>query len=447
MKTLILITALILTICVCSESRAETLIRPGESISISDPDAIGGGFDGVGCGTFLAPTPLAADCLVDPTSTPLNSYVMAGRRLARADSELFQYYTIQVDEGDGSESVLMAQVSGTVSVKGWMIIMGLAQSKSAVVLKVIDVTNGSEKVITSRELSSHKITGEFTPELAVGFGADVGIPHGGSVGGGIEVGVGLPARKEIIRDTVDFGFSVLLQRGHQYRLYLESTTSTQIFAGFPRGVAVASFSQFFSVPDNLVDIDKILDSMGSIGEFNPPNLGIPGLGDGGFISDVFGIEPPFSNTKQIANAFNIPITMRSLLERIGFGDGGIIEQELAAPGVSLSGLTITLQNDQDEILREVIRLLLTPQGRRQSNFIECQVNGNGNGNGNSVGSGCDFPIPPGQPQSGNSGAGSSTTVTVAASPGQSSNVSSGGGAFGLLALAALSAVGLTRKML
>jgi hypothetical protein len=93
----------------------------------------------------------------------------------------------------------------------------------------------------------------------------------------------------------------------------------------------------------------------------------------------------------------------------------------------------------DQKQDEVIRLLLTPQGQRRSDFIECESNGNG------VGGGCDFPSASGNAQTGNAGAASaepSAAVAAVSSSDQSSNATRGGSAFGLLTIAVLSTLGL-----
>jgi hypothetical protein len=141
--------------------------------------------------------------------------------------------------------------------------------------------------------------------------------------------------------------------------------------------------------------------------------------------------------------------------------------------VHWNGFTITLEDDIFELLEElkdghdeIIRLLLTPQGQRQSHLIDCERNGNGNGNGNGVGTGCDFPSASAQTQTENFGSnpfGLSITdaaaaspdqssaamnaVSAIASPDQSSTATNAGSAIGLFTLAALSALAFIRRLL
>jgi len=141
----------------------------------------------------------AHDCLnrAKVTVERHNDFLMAGNR------------------GDG---VVTAQVSASVHMKGFILLMGPGEAAVNSWLNVIDVTEGAQEegsIVASELIYEKNVQTSLIPDL----GLELGFPSG--IGASIAfAGEGTKMRLD---RSFDVGFVVLLQRGHRYRLELTLT--------------------------------------------------------------------------------------------------------------------------------------------------------------------------------------------------------------------------------
>ena len=109
------------------QAQGPPTVKPGEIITFSQTDGIGGGFDDEACACFPLTCDLniAASCSADTegtpnepfdTAKPLSAFVTATGRARRAVSEIGQFNDFEVDPGKRPDALLPAQVSGSVDV-------------------------------------------------------------------------------------------------------------------------------------------------------------------------------------------------------------------------------------------------------------------------------------------------------------------------------------------
>jgi hypothetical protein len=184
-----------------------------------------------------------------PGETPLKAFSFGIAPLARASSKVFQYHEFVVPEslviGTDAGNVLVAGVSGSVEVRGFLFAMGGASAAAGVNLKLLDVTDDpfAPVLVWSRKLASYRQDNFFSGSVGgvALVGGEGGFPYVGvSVDGGLNLSMSISPKLQLVRDSVAFGADLLLRRGRTYRLQVELSTSTQnrVLAA----TAIASFS-------------------------------------------------------------------------------------------------------------------------------------------------------------------------------------------------------------
>lgn len=308
----------------------------------------------------------AADAAIGttPDVLPLSSFVQTSGAIGRANSTIFQYNDITVDPGDGGETVVTAQISGEVFIRGYMLLISWGLAEANVGFEVIDITdtlidpNNDPNTIATHTIASYELRPGFSVSMSTGLGAIIGTATAGAGKADLSLGVGVPLSKRVIRDHKKFGFTVLLRRGHTYRLQLTSSNAVKVGrnAGLARislWAPLASVPPFISdadiltIPPSLVDpqvwlagldlpmLDKRLPS------YSFPDRGI-------FAWDWW---DDFDDTNDILAKFGIPTKVRGLVNR--FFDRVIPDEEVTQPGVDLRKMEIALATDQVELLNMI----------------------------------------------------------------------------------------------
>jgi len=364
--------AVVLTVLAAAGvASAEPVIEPGQTLELGDFEA-SGGF----CDIFLN-----AHCEQGVEDGRLIGFGDAANPFARAELRTFHGHEFEIAASPGtSEVVLATQISGTVNVRGFLAMFGLGHSRAEVLLRVIDITgvapadegeplDPEEGVVVSTEtLSANELVGSFQPSIGAEASGDVGAPHGGSVGLAVSVEFGLTARVEPIRESVDFGFDVLLRRGHRYRLLLELRSSNKI--GGLNALSTASFHPFSLEPPNLLHPDFWTSALATLNSSGVSNLTADKIeSNGGFdfpaietsIGDfgggfaAVGIAPTVFQHRSLfplALAKNVPLSATGIIDFLQLGDAFTpVEEEVTDPGVELTRLAVTVEQDAIEIAR------------------------------------------------------------------------------------------------
>jgi hypothetical protein len=192
--------------------------------------------------------PGAGQCAIIEDETPLRAYARCFVPLGRAAASILQYHEFTVPEsgvtGAGSGSVLDAMVAGSVRVHGFLFTLGGASANAAVDLQLCDVTGDPEKplLVWSRPVTAYgsNSTAGITIGASVNVEVQGGFPYvGASGGGGIGAEIGIEPDIQIIRDQIPFGFDLKLKRGRSYRLQLALSVSTH--NRVLGGTSIASF--------------------------------------------------------------------------------------------------------------------------------------------------------------------------------------------------------------
>lgn len=344
------------------------VVSPGETIAFGLPDAIEGD-----CGR---PSPAGlSSCLVDTVSPPgsaLSSFVVARERLSSAKAEVRQTHDFEVDGGWGTGALLDATLSGTIDVRGFLLLIGAGHARIEVVVELLDVTvPAAPTVVACRSVAAHELAGEFSP--GVGFGLDVegGAPY---IGGGASIcaSIGLTFLLEPVEESVDFVLPATLRRGNAYRLVVRSSSEAELSAvglgvGGPlRGRAVAGFYDPAAladpdalVPNLLADFLARLDglvhqrlSLPTEGSFKnvrgfEENSGVPGL----FDRLKFKIERQGDSVSDVLRAFGVSSNdLRGMADEFfDLSDAQLLEEQIEEPGVRATRLCLTLRQDEAEV--------------------------------------------------------------------------------------------------
>ncbi len=223
---------------VAATDTAPPSLTPGETLTFTMPDAVGGTNNPAVIG-------LAGNIA---SQTPLRAFAYSVVPLQSSSASAFQYndFAIPVSTVPGgvADSVVSAQISGSVSVRGFLFAMGASEATAGVNVEVLDITdtNAPPQVVSSQSIAEYEadavpsgsVGGSVTLAAQAGF-PYVGLTGGGSISGSLRVGPSL----QFVRDDKTFGFMVLLRRGHVYRVQtdLSVDTSERVFGG----TAIASF--------------------------------------------------------------------------------------------------------------------------------------------------------------------------------------------------------------
>lgn len=219
------------------------VLSPGDTFMFGEPDGVDGTKDFSGPGIAVLGTDIPL-----PLDSPLSSLVAASGRLSRATTEILRFNDFTLDATWDSETMLEGRITGTVDVRGFILLIGVGQVKVEVLAELLDVTDPEDPIVVNcKTLSKHQVKSALKPSLDVSLKLEGGAPY---IGGGLGIGTGNLIHLELlkVRDSVDFGFDVMLRRGHTYRLIVKNKTEgTLTVAGLGLGFsplggkAIASF--------------------------------------------------------------------------------------------------------------------------------------------------------------------------------------------------------------
>ncbi len=347
---------------------------------------------------FFPPPPLGI-AAADQETVPLSSLAIAYGPIARARGTVLQSNDFIVP-ADGAEArPLWAQISGTVFIRGFMVVSGIGQSSFSVDLEIFDVSDDPdnrhpENIVFAENLAEYKSTTQGDVGLELSVGVQLGSATVGQVGLDGGASFSIPLCKEVVRDQKNFGCQALLRRGRRYRVQL--VANAQVKLGLQGGVAISSFYSplaappdgltnpaLVSVPPSLIDPQTWLDTLDFAFLDDPlqslvfPTVGNPAFTVPGFSVPVIGsigvpttsISSPIqslfagsSTTSGMLLAQGLPLTPRAVI-----GDLLAItlpDEELLQPGVDLRRLSVTIEVDQTELLNtkieELERVVRTP---------------------------------------------------------------------------------------
>jgi|GEM_PF-2979984 len=374
---------------VISKGLALPTLAPGASLTFTEPDAVDGssepGFAG------------AADFVTD--ATPLRAYAYGILPVQSSAASVFQYNDVIIAPstvpGSAPDGVVAAQISGTVSARGFLFAMGATEARAAIDVDVLDVTLlGEGIVLASQRIAQYGVESRVSASIGGGteLEAQAGFPYVGVAGGGsIEAGVELDPVLRFVRDDVAFGFRVLVQRGHtiRVRVALSMSSEVRLFGGtaiacfFPavdggpfmpnpfdpdpspvtKGAENSWLSLLSSMAGSLPDlqIEKGAADLvsGSVdvggGDFEFASVWDQSITD---VLDPFGFMTGSEENKELHGHDLLdeifatpPLTMEQLVSASPFLDvtnKGEYET-VAEPGVALLGPTITLDSDRAEL--------------------------------------------------------------------------------------------------
>lgn len=399
----------LLTVLCSFDAGAVAMIEPGNTLvlqgaSVSTPP------DGTDASCIIFPiVSLTATCGTDQGGQQFGVRTTARGTFDRGQGSALHYYDIEVDQGDGSETPLLAQISGKANFNGFLAVVGGGQVEGDLKFTVIDLgptgalyPDGG-KVVHRETMAKHQIKGATLTGPSFSLSIEGGAPYIG-VGASPEFGFQVSLQKELIRDKIDFGIHVLLLRGHNYRLQFEAGAMSKK-TGMP-GLSIAQFKLGDDRLPDLIDPENWLDGVNNLLDTALPTIrteAINILQENNGIFSLFSDKrrlsgaPGFSTAKGILNKIaannpNMPTTFREIVEK-RLKKSKLLEEGIASPGVEVLELQVTLQTDQVEILRHhtelleyISELLITPQGRRPGFPNNPQAGGNGNGNGTAASS-------------------------------------------------------------
>ena len=336
-------------------------VEPGDTIVLENPH-VGGGCKQVAI-DFLALCAPGTIGDIDP-ARPLRSRVAVtppASSFRRAAAVFYQYNDIEVDAGNRPETLLTAQVSGAVDIRGFLVLIGLGQVEAKVVAKVIDVTDDPDNgvVVKTHTIAKYEEQASFQALSGANIGIEGGAPYLGVDTGGL-FNFSLEMKKQVVRDSFGFGFDVLVRRGHIYRVQLELESSAKCGS-----VCAMAAARFFSIgeevlPPRLVDPELWSAAIG-LDAIPLPNFTI---GSGGFKIFQNAVERNCSDTNgddscsalELLGTFGFPTSVGGVVGRIvdklGFGPGGANDEVLGFPGVDVTRLSFTVQEDEIEAIED-----------------------------------------------------------------------------------------------
>lgn len=382
---------LVLLSLFASIAQAATPVQPGTTVVLRS-DMLNNPADGTdaSCGTFPIILPaVTTTCGTDQMGQQFGVRAFASQSFNRGQGTASQFYEIEVDPGDGSETPLLAQISGKTNLNGFLALVGGGQVKGSLTFKVIDLgpsdnidyTGG--KVVHRETLSSHQLQGAAITGLNFGISVEGGAPYIG-MGAQPEFKVNITLQKELVRDTIDFGVHVLLLRGHTYRLQFDTSVLAKKEA--VPGLSIAQFKLGDDRAPNMLDPENWLDGIDGIIDTRLPAIKAqpveirrerPALDN---VFETFKRQrrllgaPGFANSLDFLNkraaAAGLPTSLRQIVVQ-RLNKSNQLTEGIAKPGAEVRELSVTLQTDQVEILRQhtellnrIIDLQNTPQGRR-----------------------------------------------------------------------------------
>ena len=336
-------------------------VEPGDTLMLVSPH-VGGGCKEVAI-DYLAICEPGMPGQIDP-NRPLRSTVAVRPPISafrRAAAAFFQFNDIEVDPGNRPDTLLMAQVSGAIDVRGFLVLVGMGQVEAKIVAKVLDVTDDPDNgmVIKTHTIAKYEEQASFSALSGANISVEGGAPYIG-VSPGSLFNFSLEMKKQLVRDTLGFGFDVLVRRGHVYRVQLELESTAK--CGSVCALAVARFSSVSEqvLPPRLVDPELWSAALG-LDAIRLPNFKI---GDGGFKLFKDAVEKTCNDsngdgdcaTLELLGTFGFPTTLGGVADRIvgemGFGPGGASDEALGFPGVDVTRLSFTVEEDKIEAIED-----------------------------------------------------------------------------------------------
>ncbi len=351
---------------VLPRATAQPTARPGGTIRFGPADA-----------------PLAGVCEADPfdvvppppTSCSSNAGAAASAWLQSATSGIvpvrkfrgtvLRYNDFQVADSP-FKTVLPADITAVVGVRGFLAAVGPGQAEVAVELKLLDITHGAANptLVMAKTIYENKVTGEIDPEVSFDLGTVLPFPPNGQLG--ISVGLGLKSAAELVIEGAEDGFHVLLKRGNRYRLQVELVTAAR--ASLPGAVMISRFGGVDALPD-LTSLPNWLNQLAQLFKVRPLGsaffgqgftipgftlLDIPtGIGDITFPSLSVSLPLPggISSIASMLQTANLPALVNGRLDLSAFAnwlekqDLGIVEPLRPNLGVTVNDLAVTIATD------------------------------------------------------------------------------------------------------
>jgi hypothetical protein len=364
------------------DAHAAKLLEPGHTLILqSESDPVPA--DGTDATCTQLPR---SKCGTEQAGQQFGVRATANGSFAKAQGAALQFYDFEIDEGDGSGTPLLSQISGKANFNGFLALVGGGQVKGNLKLKLIDLgptgafyADGGN-VVHQETLASHQLNGIAVTGLNFGIKVEGGAPYIG-IGASPEFKVNIQLQKELVRDKIDFGVHALLLRGHTYRVQFEVGVLAK--KDVVSGLSIAQFKLGDDRAPDLFDPEHWLDGINDLVITDLPaikaqTLNIKEEEDG--ILKLFSKPrlldgaPGFSDSKdmlrKLADDAGLPTSFREIVEQ-RLKPSSFQEEGIASPGAEVRELFVTLETDQVEILRHhtvllyhVIDLLNTPPGQR-----------------------------------------------------------------------------------
>lgn len=339
--------------------------------------------------------PVIALAVANENSVPLSSFVWATSYFGRAKATILQSNDFLIQPGNYGETVLQGQFGGTVNIGGFIALVGLGTAKMDVKIRVIDITDPDRtRVVAVQALNLYEISNSLEIGTDLSVGAQLGSITVGQAGIDLGMGFAIPFERKIVRDSVDFGFTALLRRGHSYRFQVIAESRAELGATGGTGI-VSFFNALAPIPNEVADpvllaippqildtewwIDKLdwpllneelpaLELPASGSRFSIPNrviqvpsptgpIPIPLPGFSPSISPIY--PPPFQNvddTNDVLNILGYNTNLKDIL--VTNIDRVLPADPIQFRGIELQDLTIDIANDDSADIKE---LLLNPK--------------------------------------------------------------------------------------
>jgi hypothetical protein len=394
------VAALLLTTSVFGQ----TTIAPGERASFPTADIKNRGVP------FPAGAFATGLCYTDPIAeVPGGSQgdmalTLSGvNSLVGARCSVFQQNDFTVE---GDEGVVLAQISGTLQVGGVLAMVGAGRTKAAYAVNVLDITDGTPRVVSSTVLGVDELVGQIlTPQ----FGTKIGIEGGGPYIGAeasLSIAIQLPITIKRVDNTFNFDLKALLRRGRVYRVMVTTAGALDVEAGvglgfvlFPNLDISAPLRQIPNLlnPDNWMDllplrslagqnvcglqfpdfdIGSVISDIPSL-DFTIPELDfrIPKLDAGPFTlfggdditilneTDINIMSPQTllgslpTDPTQLLTTLGLPATVDDVFQclvDISSGENMVLDEILPNVGISVPDLNVTLQDDEIEVVNDFV---------------------------------------------------------------------------------------------
>lgn len=373
-------------------------IAPGDSFDFPStggmvtPDMVDGEAVATPNLTSFLPFALAAQNLND--GVPLAGTAFAVSNLSRAKMEVHQINEFTIPDPNGTQHALHAQISGSAFIGGFLYLIGPGSVDSSVTVELIDVTGPEPQMVKSVTLDKRNLTNEMAIALGGQLKIGISVPIPPKFEPGLSVGASIknPITMELVRTTKSFGLDVLVQRGHTYQVMLKLKAgakenligvlqSSGVFFPDVNGKLLVDplppeLAAFFSVDTILDFLDTIIPTseLPDI-DFDPFNLGL-------VFPSLFNPGSSFSTSNELFEDAGFPTSLDQLFDLLfaPITEDLILLQ--GERGVFLKELSVLVQQDELEILSkaiennrivlcDIVRLLHTPQGQRESDCENC----------------------------------------------------------------------------